>query len=64
MLALFPSSIIFIICPYSCTTSLLRSSTYGPNDGCSLTLRLLLFFGLSKSRTFSLYISIYDTSIV
>lgn len=48
---LFPSSIRVIICRSFSTTSRLRSSTYGPKDGCSLTRRLPLFFGFKRSRT-------------
>lgn len=50
-LALLPSSMSVIICASFSTTSLLRSSTYGPSDGCSRTLRLPLFLGFSRSRT-------------
>jgi len=50
-LTLFPSSIKVIICESFSTTSRLRSSTYGPKEGCSRTRRLPLFFGFSKSRT-------------
>jgi hypothetical protein len=49
--ALLPSSIRFIISSYERTTSLLRSSTYGPSAGCSRTRRFPVFFGFSRSRT-------------
>jgi hypothetical protein len=49
--ALLPSSIRFIISSYPFTTSLDRSSTYGPREGCSRTRRLPVFFGLRRSRT-------------
>ena len=52
--ALFPSSIKCSISWKDLTASFARSSTYGPVDGCSRTLRLPLVEGLRRSRTRSL----------
>ena len=50
-LALLPSSISSSMSSKDVTANLDKSSTYGPNNGCSLTLKLPLLFGFNRSLT-------------